>query len=306
MKKLCFILSLCTIFTLFPGCSSNQVEESENQSISLVNTEVTAPPKEVIAKQWNESSLFPGLEKVIKKGKLTVAMIKNDVDVFCETLEDGSLTGIDVQWAKDIANSLGVTLIVNRECDTYDKLTELLISGNVDLVISTYSLTTNRSAYVNISKPYLTSRLGVMLNKQALIRNQIENNPIDYMKDNTIKIAALRSSSHVKVIPEMFPKAEIIEMDTYEEICRAVRNNDVFGYLCGEVEFLLDYSRDPELSLYTKVFVFSDALEKYCIAVSPDNSDLLQFVNSCIDSSKTTTIKDVEEKCKETFSTQKE
>lgn len=301
MKKLCFLVCLCTIiFLFFAGCSNSQ-EKLENQTSQLVSSEVSSPEKVVQAKQWNEPALFPGLEQIIKKGTLTVAMIKNDVDVFCETLEDGTLTGIDVQWAQNIADSLGVTLTINRDCDTYDKLTEYLINGNADLAISTYSLTTDRAAYVNISKPYLTSRLGVMVNKQELVKKQIENNPIDYMKNNNIKLAALKNSSHVKLIPEMFPNAETVEMDTYEQICQAVRNNDVFGYLCGEVEFLFDYSHDPELSLYTKVFAFSDAAEYYCVGVAPNNNDLLKFVNALIDSSKVTTIKDVEDGCAEKF-----
>ena len=110
----------------------------------------------------------------------------------------------------------------------------------------------------------------------VLCKKQIENNPIDYMKNNNIKLAALKNSSHVKLISEMFPNAEIVEMDTYEQICQAVRNNDVFGYLCGEVEFLFDYNHDPELALYTKVFAFSDAAEYYCVGVSPSNNDLLK------------------------------
>lgn len=298
MKKTCFTIFLCVILIFFSGCfnSTQQDEGPSAQDSSLVSSSVSSPQKVIgpSEKQWNKSSLLSGLKKIIERGTLIVAMIQADVDAFCMTSADGSLNGIDVQWAEDIANSLGVKLTISRECDTYDKLADMLINGQADLVISTYSLTTDRSVYVSLSDPYLTVRLGVMVNKQELVKNKIESNPIDYMKNNHIKLAVLRNSSHVETIAEMFPSAEIVEMDTYNEICTAARNGDVFGYLCGEVEFLFDYNRDPELSLYTKVFTFSDALDKYCIGVDPNNRDLLRFVNTCIKCFKTTTIKDVE------------
>lgn len=301
MKKAYFCFVFCVVFLFLHGCSNTSDNKIDEQINLATSSEISSPEKKVQIKQWDKASMRPGLKQIIEKGTLNVAMIKNDVDVFCETQEDGTLTGIDVEFAQSIASSLGVELVIDRSCDTYNKLTETLLEGSADLVVSTYSLTIDRAAYVNISKPYLTSRLGVMLNKQELVKNQIEKNPIEYMKSNPIKLSALKGSSHVKVVSEMFPNAEIVEMDTYKEICQAVRNSDVFGYLCGEVKFLFEYVRDPELALYTQVFVFSDALEKYCAGIQANNADLLQFVNDYIDSSRTITIEDVEEKCKQTF-----
>lgn len=299
MKKICFLLCFCIMITFLVGCSNNEKEQREEQSSATVNSEVSYSQKEIQEKQWHEEALVPGIKQIVKKGKLTVAMIQDDVDVFCETKEDGTLTGIDVELAQNIANSLGVTLTVDRSYDTHDKLTDSLINGSADLVISTYSLTTDRMGYIKISDPYLTTRLGVMVNKQALVRNEIEKNPIDYMKSNPVKIAAIRNSSHANNVLEMFPNSELVEMNTYDEMCQAVRSGEVFGYLCGEAKFLLDYTLDPELSLYTQVFVFSDALEKYCIGVSPNNPDLLQFVNAYLNSSKSITMQDVEKNAKQ-------
>lgn len=296
MKKICCLLGLCLILTFSYGCNQTQQIKSDSH-LPSVNTEVESS-KTIQPIQLDEKSLLPGIEKIIKRGTLRVAMVNIDVDGFCETQEDGSLTGIDAQLAKDIANSMGVSLTINRESDSWDKLTELLANDEVDLVISTYSLTTTRATSVKISNPYLTSRFGVMVNKQELVKNKIEKNPIDYMQNNEIKIAAIRGSSHVNLASEFFPKAKIVEMDSYKDMYTAVRNGDVFGYICGELRFLCDYNEDAELSLYTKVFVFSDALEKYCVGVSPDNTDLLNFVNAYIDSSKEITVKDYEDTLK--------
>lgn len=289
MRKLYFLL-ISFIFTFFCGCNQKQsdVLNFQPSSVSLDSSYSDNFTK------LDNNNLLPGIKKIVDRGTLKVARINMDIDGFCESQSDGSFRGLDVQLAQNIANSLGVSLTLNRDCDTYDKLTELLIKDEADLVISNYSLTTNRAAKIKFSKPYLTTRLGIMLNKQNLVKNQIEKNPIDYLKNNKVKIAAFKGSSHVDFILSVFPNAEIVEMDNYKDMCYAVYNNEVFGFFSGEPRFLCNYNANPELQLYTKVFVFSDALEKYCVGVSENNKDLLDFVNSYIDLSKELTLKDYE------------
>lgn len=306
MKKLTFLLSVCLFLTCLTGCTSTQSSTAEPINISATSVEVGPSKSDAPVVSINKENLLPGLKKIVEKGTLTVAMINDEIPVFCETQSDGSVAGIDVNLAQELANSLGVTLTINRESNTYDELTDLLVKGAVDLVISTYSLTTERAACVSISNPYLTTRIGVMVNKQELVKNRIEKNPIDYMKSNNIKLAAIRHSAHVSMLPEMFPQAQVVEMDSYEEMYNAVRNGEIFGYVCGEMRLLCDYYEDETLPLYTQVFAFSDAPDNYCVGVAPDNMDLLSFVNSYLESSKTITVKDFEKKLKEKSAAAKE
>ena len=205
MKKLTFLLSVCLFLTCLTGCTSMQSSTAEPINISATSVEVSPSKSDAPVVPINKENLLPGLKKIVEKGTLTVAMINDEIPVFCETQSDGSMAGIDVNLAQELANSLGVTLTINRESNTYDELTDLLVKGAVDLVISTYSLTTERAACVSISNPYLTTRIGVMVNKQELVKNRIEKNPIDYMKSNNIKLAAIRHSAHVSMLSEMFP-----------------------------------------------------------------------------------------------------
>lgn len=299
MRKLVFLLGLCLLCPVFSGCSNQMSNASEAQNGSSIGTEVAAPKKTVQAVSLDKTAILPGLKSIVDRGVLRVGMIQREVEAFVETQKDGSLKGIDVTLAQDLAKALGVSLEINREIGLYDELTKLLANDQVDLIISSYSMTPERASYVNLSKSYLTSRMGVMLNKQQLVKNQIEKNPIEYMQNNKLKIAAVKNSSHVALASELFPKAEILEMDSYEQMYKAVRDNKIFGYLCGELRFLCNYYADEELSLHTQVFVFSDALDHYCVGVNPNNDDLLNFVNSYIDSAKTITVKEVEDNLKQ-------
>lgn len=297
MKKACSMFCLCFVLFLFSGCT--YTKQNTSNEVSTAESKEVASLRAVKKVTLDKDTLLPGIKKIVERGTLRVAMIDVDMDGFCEKRDDGSLTGIYGQLTQDIANSLGVSLEINKESNTYNKLTELLIQDKVDLVIARYSLTATRAASVKLSKPYLTSRFGVMVNKQELVRNQIEKNPIDYMQSNNMKIAALKGTSHVDLVKEIFPNAQVVEMNDYKEMYTAVKKGEVFGYLCGELRFLYDYTEDKELSLYTKVFAFSDVLENYCIGVSPDNNDLLNFVNAYIDSSKKIVVKDYERYLKE-------
>lgn len=289
------------ILTCFSGCQTKK-NTTSSDSTSIISIEVESPklvPQAVVAKVSSDTeTLLPGIKKIIEKGTLNVAMVKEDLTVFCETAEDGTSTGLEIDIAKNIANSLGVELVINRECESHNQLAELLTKGSADLAISTYSVTTDRAAKVKLSNPYFSPRMGVMVNKQELVQNQIEKNPIDYMKNNTLKIAALKGTSHVQLVKEMFPNAIAVEMDSYKAMRDAVRNNEVFGYICGEISFLFDYYEDQTLPLHTQVFVFPDALDHYCIGVDPNNEDLLNFVNAYISSSRAMTIEDVDNSLK--------
>lgn len=296
MKKLTFLLSVCLFLTCLTGCTSMQSSTAEPINISATSVEVSPSKSDAQVVSINKENLLPGLKKIVEKGTLTVAMINDEIPVFCETQSDGSVAGIDVNLAQELANSLGVTLTIIRESNTYDELTDLLVKGAVDLVISTYSLTTERAACVSISNPYLTTRIGVMVNKQELVKNRIEKNPIDYMKSNNIKLAAKRSSSHINILSSVFPKAQIVEMNSYDDMCNAVKNGDIFGYLCNEVRFLYNYYTDARAHLYTQVFTFSDALDNYCVGVIPNNPDLLSFVNSYVDTHNNIISKEIEKK----------
>ena len=133
------------------------------------------------------------------------------------------------------------------------------------------------------------------------MQNNIKNNPIDYIKQNKVKIAVLKDSTHVMTVKKVFPKAQVVELSSQDEIVDNIIKNKVFAVFQGQVECINDYIRKPEMMVFTKSFAFSDASDKFCIAVAPNNLEMLNFINAYINSSKIFDLKDIEKSCKELY-----
>lgn len=235
------------------------------------------------------------IQPIVERGTLRVAMLSEDLKPFWQTTEDGSTVGFEYDLAKGIADSLGVKLELNRTLDTNNALVDLVASGDADIAISVISDTVDRAMKVDFSNSYLSVPFGLMINKKELVSNNIENNPLNYLKTNSVKIAAIKGSSHVKMVNDLFPKTEVVEKESYDECCKAVIDGEVFGYLCSRPQFVMDYANNPSASIYTSVFLFSDVVDSFCIAVGTDTPHLRNFINTYISKTKLFTNKDVEE-----------
>lgn len=278
------------------GCNKNDsiidVSRDDVSNVSNVGS---------ICNNVDKQLLLPNVKKIVDRGYIKVAMLADDIDVFCRTQPDKSLAGLDVDMAQNIADVLGVSLVIDQTAKAYDDIIKLLSTNDVDLGVAMYSIDTTRAACLALSDPYLVSNLCIMINKKELAKNGISKNPIDYMKQNKIKVAVLKGSVHVRAVKRAFPDVEVVEMNTQDEIRNSVMNDEVFGCFSGQVESLCDYIQYPELSIYTKSFVFSDESDKFCIAIPPNNIDMLNFINAYINSSRVLNIDDVEQACKNLY-----
>lgn len=235
------------------------------------------------------------IQRIVTRGELVVAIPAQDLLVFFEEA-DGQYSGVDVDLAQGIADSLGVKLTYDRSSETYDDMTEKLQKREVDLIIATYSMTSQRAKYVTFSDPYLTIHMGLMMNKQFLVRKEIEGNPLPYLKEHKVKLTAVKGTSHVRLLKELFPEAEVVEAKDYEDAYRMVRNGEAAGFLCGELEFFSAYLKDPSLRIYTSVFTFQDVNDQFAVGVSQETPQLLNYINTYLRTSKLETKQQVEER----------
>lgn len=242
-----------------------------------------------------DSTSLADIQPIVERGTLKVAMLSEDLKPFWETADDGSTFGFEYDLAKGIADSLGVELELNRTLDTNNELVDLVASGEVDIAISVISDTVDRAKKIDFSNSYFSVPFGIMVNKKELVAHNIEKNPLDFLKENSVKIAAIKGSSHVKMVNELFPKAEVIEKESYDECCKAVMKGEVFGYLCSRPQFVMDYANNPGANIYTSVFLFSDVVDSFCIGVRTDAPHLRNFINTYISKAKLFTNKDVED-----------
>lgn len=235
------------------------------------------------------------------RGTLRIALPNGVQPAFFEGDSPRNRSGIDIDLARNIAHSLGVEaefIIVDGD---YRDLTNALKSGEADLVIATYSRNFDRLQYVDFSKPYLSLNFGIMVNKAAMVKAGVKSNPVPYMKENPVDISLTSGTSHIEVAKQLFPYANIIETDSYEEATNMVARGEAFATLSGELEFYTKYLTNPELSLYVTTYTFSDVKDEFSVGVNRNCPHLLEMVNLYLETSQPITVDDVKKRYDEEF-----
>lgn len=235
----------------------------------------------------------PDLTRIIKSGKLRVAMVSQDQIPFF-FYHKGNLVGTDVDLAKGIAEALGVELEISRKAKSFNALIPLVINGEVDIVISKLSRTLKRSQQVIFSNPYFRFH-------QALAFNRVKLAPIagnDYeikklIKNFTGKIGVIVGSSYVNYARLYFPNADIVEYPNWDEVVRAVVKGEVLAAYRDDFEIKKALQTNPDLNLSIKLVVLKDIPDNIAMAFNYSSLSLRDFVNIYLERSQIPTIKDI-------------
>lgn len=138
---------------------------------------------------------------------------------------DGSMTGLDVDVATYVVNSIAEEngweepSIDWREAPSAQRET-LIQNGEVDMITATYSINPGRSESVNFGGPYL-------LTHQALLL-QDGNDEISGLDDLDGKIlCSVTGSTPAQKVKEALPTVQLQEYDTYSSCTEALRQGNV-------------------------------------------------------------------------------
>ena len=240
---------------------------------------VLAPP----AFALDETLLAAEIRTIKQRGKLIVGMTSFDSPPFYYVRKkDGggsALDGFDVQLAKDIARSLDVELVLNRQAEDFNKVVDLVMSGQVDLATSKLSLTVKRAIGVLFSRPTIELRHGLLANRVSLAR--ISNGrPLQEVINRTFSgsIAVIADSSFVDIARQLFPNADIRELKTWEAVVDAVNTGAVDIAYRDELEIKRIMHLRPELHLNVRSVLISDERDLISVALPYQSEQLANLV----------------------------
>ena len=138
---------------------------------------------------------------------------------------DGSMTGLDVDVATYVVNSIAKDNgwaepeITWRETPSAQRET-LISNGEVDMITATYSINKSRAESVNFGGPYL-------LTHQALLI-QDANTDISGLDDLDGKIlCSVSGSTPAQKVKDALPGVQLQEYDTYSSCVEALRQGNV-------------------------------------------------------------------------------
>ncbi|MCS7483085.1 glutamate ABC transporter substrate-binding protein [Umezawaea endophytica] len=214
------------------------------------------------------------LEGRADDGSLTIG-IRFDQPGLAQRRIDGKFVGFDVDVAKYIASQLGVDekKITWTEARSADR-EKMIMSGAVDFVVATYSITDKRKQQVAFAGPYFETGQGV------LVRYTEEGITGPDKLDGKNLCSVTGSTSAQKVVDEFAQGVKLVEYGQYSDCVTALLAGNVDAVTTDEIILAGFAAANPEL---LKVVGPKFSTEKYGVGLPKDDTQGRDRINGAID-----------------------
>ena len=181
-----------------------------------------------VALLFNRSSIAQETIKAIQERGKIILGTSGQQDPFSFKNEEDSLIGIDIEIARNLANSMNVELEI-KEID-FPKLLEELGAKNVDFVMSGMSMKIDRNLKFAFAGPYFKTDKAILTNNDVLKKSSI-----DKVNQEGIKLIALRNSTSEQLVKRHYPNAELILVDGVDKAVEKLMSKEADGFV-GDFE----------------------------------------------------------------------
>jgi glutamate transport system substrate-binding protein len=207
-------------------------------------------------------------------GRLTIGIADDEPGV---SQKSGSgYAGFDIETAQYVAGKLGVPSanITWKAIDPGERVSALQ-SGEVDLVIATFSITDERKKEVSFAGPYFVAHQDLLIR-----RNDVEISGPETL-DGRILCAATGTTSADYVRKNYKGKITLREVPTFSECVRNLAAGDVDAVSTDDL-ILAGYAAEPEYKGILKVVGKGFTDERYGIGVKLGDTAMVDKVNAAL------------------------
>ncbi len=191
-------------------------------------------------------------------------------------LKQGSeFTGMDVDVAKYIADQLGVSADKVEFVQAPSAQRETLIeTGQVDMVVATYSITDARKEKVSFAGPYFIA------GQDLLVRSDDTSiTGVDTLEGK--KLCSVTGSTSATKVKEKVPGVNLQEFGTYSE-CVAALASGAIDALTTDDTILAGYASQPQYKGKLKVVGSTFSEENYGVGLKKGDTAMCQKVTDAI------------------------
>ncbi|MDA2891162.1 glutamate ABC transporter substrate-binding protein [Mycolicibacterium sp. BiH015] len=248
--------------------------------------EITAVPAPPAGEECNrEASLRPGphpapgamptgstMATIVDRGRLVVGVDQNTFPSGFRNPTTGQLEGFDVDLAREIARALfGDPSRVEFQVVNAKERETALTTGQVDLVIRTYSITCARKQLVDFSTVYLYAHQRILAAKGSGLDTPAEL--------GGKRVCAVQGTTSLSTLFAMKPRPILIGATTWTDCLLLLQQGQVDAISTDDVVLAGLALQDPTVEIGGA----SLGVEPYGVGVSKDHPDLVRFVNGTLD-----------------------
>ncbi len=223
------------------------------------------------------ATLPDDVQAIVKRGELRVG-VKSDVPGFSMQDLSGDYAGMEVDLAKKLAEAMGLKADkVSFTAVTAKTRGQLLDTGDIDMVLATFTITPERKNIWNFSTPYYTDAVSLLVKKNSGISGYADlvSKRIGVAEGSTSKDALIKAAAENGVT--LTDTANIQTFPDYPSIKAALDAGQVQAF-CVDGSILSGYL-DPSTEILSTVRF---APQDYGVATKLSNKGLAGFVEENI------------------------
>lgn len=210
------------------------------------------------------------MAEIQERGIITVGT-KFDQPLFgLKRATTGEVEGFDVEIAKLVAEAIDPDLEIEFVETPSAVREDVLVNGDVDMVVATYTINDERKERVGFAGPYYVAGQDIMVPA---------GNPEDIQGVDDLngkRVCSVQGSTSIENVREMAPEAEVTEFGTYSQCADAMSDGRVDAVSTDNVILLgLIEESDGEFELVGNPFT----TEPYGIGVPKDDDEFRTFIN---------------------------
>lgn len=207
------------------------------------------------------------LDDIKKAGVLRVAAFDSNPPFGFVDAKSKQIEGLDVDYAKALADKLGVKLQV-LPTNPANRI-PLLTANKVDLVLANFTITPERAEQVDFSIPYFSS------GQQFIVRKGSLKSPDEL---NKWRVGVDKGTVNEGVLREKFPGAKVIAYDDTPFAFTALRNGQVQAITQDGPKLIGLLANVPDKDKY-EVPPFTISNDLIGVGIPKGEKALAEFVN---------------------------
>ena len=215
------------------------------------------------------------LATIQEKGKVVVGMSADYAPYEFHYIDENGqdvIGGFDVDIANEIANSLGVELVI-QEMD-FDALVAALPAGKIDLVVSGMNPTEERAKVVDFSEIYYNSKHGI------LVRSEDADKFKTFKDLEGVKVGVQLGSTQEQIAKAEIPNVDLQQLANVNNLILELKAGKVDAIVMEKPVAEMAVKSNPELAVGEPTY--EEKTGGNAVGVAKNNEQLLAKVNEVI------------------------
>jgi len=218
----------------------------------------------------SNSSSSPVTDRILSSGEIRIGMSGNQPP-FNMKNRAGKLIGMDVDLGIALARTMGVN--ANFVSMPFQDLLPALEKGEIDIVLSGMTMTSERNLKVAFAGPYFISGKAALTKSPSLAAAA---EPADINKK--ARMAVLAGSTSELFAERNLPDVELVTVAKYDEAIQMVLKDEVEAMIADYPVCILALYQNPDTELVATISTFS--FEPIGVALSSDAHLLINVVQN--------------------------